>query len=76
MTFFNARRAGRRGILVTAVVFGALAGAAGIAYATIPDSGGVIHGCYQTENGQLRLVDPQGSSNKDQSCKSNELAVS
>jgi hypothetical protein len=31
--------------------------AAGIAYATIPDSSGVIHGCYKTQNGQLRVID-------------------
>jgi hypothetical protein len=31
---------------------------AGIAYATIPDSGGVIHGCYTTKDGSLRVIDP------------------
>jgi hypothetical protein len=31
--------------------------AAGIAYATIPDSGGVIHGCYDTKTGALRVID-------------------
>lgn len=77
MSFFRARTVGRRGFLVTVVVLGALAGAAGIAYATIPDSGGVIHGCYQANNGQLRLIDPQGSATTaPQSCKNNELAVS
>ena len=30
----------------------------GIAYATIPDAGGVIHGCYQkTHQGTLRVID-------------------
>ena len=28
-----------------------------IAYATIPDSSGVIHGCYKTSNGSLRVID-------------------
>jgi hypothetical protein len=31
--------------------------AAGTAWASIPDSGGVIHGCYKTDNGKLRVVD-------------------
>jgi hypothetical protein len=28
-----------------------------IAYASIPDSNGVIHGCYKTSNGSLRVID-------------------
>lgn len=28
-----------------------------IAYAAIPDSNGVIHGCYKTSNGSLRVID-------------------
>lgn len=28
-----------------------------IAYAVIPDSNGVIHGCYKTSNGSLRVID-------------------
>ena len=36
------------------------AGAAGgIAYASIPDSAGGIHGCYQKANGSLRVVDTE-----------------
>ena len=30
----------------------------GIATGAIPDGGGVIHGCYQKNNGQLRVIDP------------------
>jgi hypothetical protein len=30
---------------------------AGIAYATIPDSGGKIHACYKTSGGALRVID-------------------
>jgi hypothetical protein len=48
------RRAARLG--VTMEVLFAVAG--GIAYATIPDSGGAIHGCYQKNSGQLRVVEP------------------
>lgn len=29
----------------------------GAAWAAIPDAGGVIHGCYQKEQGQLRVID-------------------
>src|SRR5688572_25965003 len=28
-----------------------------IAYASIPDSNGVIHGCFKTSNGSLRVID-------------------
>jgi hypothetical protein len=52
--------------------------AAGVAYATIPDAGGVIHGCYaktsqgQAQPGQLRVID----TGLGQSCQPNENAVS
>jgi hypothetical protein len=42
------------------VLLGAIAvglAAEGIAYASIPDAGGVIHGCYQKNSGQLRIID-------------------
>src|SRR4029077_4514409 len=38
--------------------------AGGIAYASIPDSGGTIHGCYASKDGTLRVVDPSAG----QSC--------
>jgi hypothetical protein len=41
---------------LVAVASAALAGAAD---ATIPNSGGVIHGCYQTKQGTLRVIDTQ-----------------
>jgi hypothetical protein len=40
------------GITALAVALG------GVAYATIPDSGGVIHGCYLRKVGTLRVIDP------------------
>jgi hypothetical protein len=43
-------------LLVTLVIAG-LALGAGIAYASIPDSGGVIHGCYANKDGSLRVID-------------------
>jgi len=37
-----------------------LALAAGVAYATIPDGQGVIHACYKTNKGDLRVIDTGG----------------
>jgi hypothetical protein len=42
---------------------------AGFAYAAIPDSSGVIHGCYSTKNGALRVIDSSAK------CASTELAL-
>ncbi len=40
-----------------AVAAGVLALAGGVAYATIPDANGVIHGCYSMTSGRLRVID-------------------
>ncbi len=50
----------------------AIAAAGSIAWATIPDAGGVIHGCYQKNNGQLRVID----SDAGQACRPSELPLS
>ena len=42
----------------------------GAAFAAIPDSGGMIHGCYLKNNGNLRVVDAAGD------CKPSERPVS
>src|SRR2546428_9315190 len=42
--------------LIVGLIAGAML-AGGVAYATIPDSGDVIHGCYKQSNGQLRVVE-------------------
>ena len=47
------RQRGIRLLLATTVL---LAVAAGIAYAAIPDSNGVIRGCYQASSGALRVI--------------------
>src|SRR5215472_10893180 len=47
----------------------ALAAAAGVGYATIPDSQGLIHACYKVTKGDLRVID---SGN----CAPGELALS
>ena len=58
---------GRR-VAVAFVVVVAIA-AAGIAYASIPDANGVIHGCYNSDNGALRVF---GKSKDFQQCKAGE----
>jgi hypothetical protein len=58
-------RAGRRLAFVAIL---ALAGA-GIAFATIPDSAGVVHGCYSAKNGALRVIDSTAK------CASGELPL-
>jgi hypothetical protein len=60
---------GRPGSVVLAAV-GALLVAGGIAYATIPDSSGVIHGCYQKNVGNLRVID-----SSTESCRPSEVAL-
>lgn len=58
-----------RGARLGAVVVVALGMAAGgVAYASIPDSSGVIHGCAQKINGQLRVIDPSAGG----ACSSSE----
>jgi hypothetical protein len=67
----------RRALIVAVAVVATLV-AAGIAYATIPDSAGVIHGCYSKTSsttlppGSLRVVD----TGLGQSCGQNEVALS
>jgi hypothetical protein len=45
--------------------------AGGIAYATIPDASGVIHGCYVRSTGALKVID----SGKGQACNSEQQAL-
>ena len=47
-----------------------MAVAGGVAYATIPDSAGVIHGCY-SKSGSLRVIDPS----KSQHCAAAETPI-
>ncbi len=61
----------KRKLLIALTTVSALALAAGVAYATIPDDQGVIHACYKTDNGQLRVVDVGGGSG----CGPSESAV-
>jgi hypothetical protein len=60
-------RRARLSVLI-GVAIGLAAG--GIAYASIPGPGGVIHGCYLKQGGNLRVVDSAAS------CKSSEGSLS
>src|SRR5690349_17871113 len=46
--------------LIAIAALASLVLAGGVAYASIPDADGVIHGCYKTQNGQLRVIDSGG----------------
>lgn len=60
----------KRLAIATAVAVGALVVTAGIATASIPDTQNVIHGCYQKNNGQVRVID-----SATESCHPNETAI-
>lgn len=56
--------------------------AGGIAYATIPDSSGVIHACYHVNpqglvdaSGTLRVIDPSSANKDGSACKKDEKAL-
>ena len=55
-----------------AIAFTVAAVVAGAAYAAIPDSAGVIHGCYTNRGGILRVIDPSAGAK----CTSLETAIS
>jgi hypothetical protein len=62
-----------RPTVVALAIVGALV-SGGIAYAAIPDAGGVIHGCYKKSSpnqGTLRIIDTE----KAQTCSNAETAV-
>jgi hypothetical protein len=60
-----------RWFFLGAVVGAALAGGA-VTLAAIPDSGGVIHGCYQKNVGNLRVIDVSAGDK----CRPSEIAIS
>ena len=64
------RRLSRVVVAVTAAVVVAVAGGVTYAVAEI-GGGGVINGCYKSQNGQLRLIDPASDS-----CHPSETAIS
>ena len=50
---------GARLIARTGIAAAAVALAVGAVYATIPDAGGVIHGCYAKSGGAIRVIDDE-----------------
>jgi hypothetical protein len=60
-----------RPALVALTIVGALLVAGGIAYATVPDASGVIHGCYNKTQGSLRVID----TDKAQTCSNSEASI-
>jgi hypothetical protein len=72
---------GRRGLLIAAAIAVLMIGAT-VAYASIPDSNGVIHACYHV-NGQgvvdggsnLRVIDASSSNKDGRACKKDEIAL-
>ena len=64
------RRFRRVALAITAVAVVAIAGGVTYAVADI-GGGGVINGCYKTQNGQLRLIDRRADS-----CLPSETAIS
>ena len=64
-------KAGRRRIpAALATAAGVLLAAGGVAYATIPDSSGAIHGCYARSGGSLRVIDATVTN-----CKTGETSL-
>ena len=57
-----------RPAFVALAIVGIALVAGGIAYAAIPDGSGVIHGCYQKNQGTLRVIDTDTT----QTCSSSE----
>jgi hypothetical protein len=60
-----------RPAVVALAIVGGLVVAGGIAYATIPDASGVIHGCYNKTQGSVRVID----SEKAQTCSNGEAPL-
>jgi hypothetical protein len=60
-----------RPAFVALAIVGIALVAGGIAYAAIPDGSGVIHGCYQKNQGTLRVIDTGTT----QTCSSSEAPL-
>lgn len=62
---------GRRRAVVGITALAGLAAGAVVAYAAIPDSNGLIHGCYTRNSGALRVIDTDTG----QTCGTKETAL-
>ena len=66
------RRLTKRAIIVSVVATATLMAAGGVAIASVASSGGgVLHGCYSTTTGALRVINPSAR----QYCKAGEKAI-
>jgi hypothetical protein len=63
-------KAPHRSIAIAVIAATALA-VGGIAYATIPDSTGVIHGCFEPASGKLRVIDTDAG----RTCRTDEASL-
>ena len=72
MNSFRHRAGFRRARWVFGAALAVAVVGSGVAYATIPDSAGVIHTCYAKAGGTIRLID----TGIGQTCKVNEVALS
>jgi hypothetical protein len=61
----------KRPIIIVASAVAVAIGGGAIAYASIPDSKGVIHGCYTVKGGALRVIDTA----KGQTCATGQHAL-
>jgi Collagen triple helix repeat (20 copies) len=59
-------------VLLAMALAGVVFGIVTAVQAAIPDSGGVIQGCYQKNVGNLRVIDPSAGD----SCRPSEIAIS
>lgn len=64
----------RRFVVLTLAGVGLAVGGA-VAYASVPDGGGTIHGCYSKYTGMVRVVDPAATATLAQGCISTELPI-
>ena len=61
----------RRNVVAYLALVAALGAAGGVAYSSIPDAQGVIHGCYDDTTGALRVIDTDASG----VCRGGETAL-
>lgn len=61
---------------VPSAIAAAVAGGAGMAVGAIPDSGGVIHACYNPRVGVVRVIDTEASPPQTCATRFGEVAVS
>ena len=64
-------RSHRLRVALGAIIGAGTLGAAGIAVASIPGQGGVINGCYNKTNGELRVIDSAAGD----TCRNHESAI-